>query len=416
MRLRRLAFGVAVLVAAACVERVAAPGQCPQYCPRGQIRIADTLLVTNLARDSAFRGYVLPNGVSVMLAANLPGIVDGRPIFRFTGIGPRLALKSGDTTTGAIVSADSARLTLLMTRRDTGTHNLTVALYRLPLAIDSTTTFAALSATFTDSLVHTVNIDTLLARPGKKDSLTGDSAVVDTTNHRLVLSLKLTPPAVRYVPSDSGKVAYGIRIAANTLATGTLGKGTLGPTLQWYLRVDSLGTTVGRTPATQLPTTFASFVFDPPAPAIDSTLAVGGVPSARSMLRVAIPRAIRDSAQVIRGTLILIPAVAARGAVADSFLLEAHTVLADFGAKSPIFAADSDTTRIHIGATDTVRIEVTNLLQFWIADSTRPATIVLSAQPEGGDFAEIRFYPSSAAPYRPALHVTYVPRFPFGTP
>src|SRR2546430_12083202 len=37
----------------------------------------------------------------------------------------------------------------------------------------------------------------------------------------------------------------------------------------------------------------------------------------------------------------------------------ARTVLADFGGKSPIDARVGDTTVIHVGATDTVKIEVT---------------------------------------------------------
>src|SRR2546422_3641901 len=59
-------------------------------------------------------------------------------------------------------------------------------------------------------------------------------------------------------------------------------------------------------------------VFDPPTPPLDSTLAVGGAPSARSILRVVLPRAIRDSSQIIRATLILVPAVPVKGAPSDS--------------------------------------------------------------------------------------------------
>src|SRR3989449_9798904 len=133
---------------------------------------------------------------------------------------------------------------------------------------------------------------------------------------------------------------------------------------------------IGRPPRSTLfpsPPLFRS-VFDPPPPPLDSTLAVGGAPSARSILRVVLPRAIRDSSQIIRATLILVPAVPVKGAPSDSFVVEAHTVLADFGAKSPLVldATRTDTTFVRVGATDTVRIEVTNLLQFWTSDSTRP--------------------------------------------
>jgi hypothetical protein len=417
MRGRRAAVLGSVLLAAACVETVTAPGRCPAYCSVGAITIVDTLLGAVISRDSAFRGYVRPYQGSVMLAANLPGIVDGRSIFTFSGSGSRLRISTTDTSTGPITRTDSARLQLEVTRRDTGAHNLTLRLFRMPVTMDSNTTFDSLAPRFADSLVlHTVNLDTLLARPGRHDSISGDSARVDTVNHLLVVSLKLDSTAARFVLADSGAAAYGVRVSADQRASIALGKGATGPTVVWYFRVDSAGT-----PAARMSTVaagFQSFVFTPPAPAIDSTLAVGGLPSARSILRVAFPRFIRDSSQIIRGTILLVPAVPARGAPVDSFSIEAHTVLADFGAKSPIAldATRTDTTMIHIGATDTVKIEVTNLLQFWAADSTRPTSLVLRAKAEGASFGEIRFSPSIARAFRPALQITFVRHFPFGAP
>src|SRR5439155_160181 len=182
----------------------------------------------------------------------------------------------------------------------------------------------------------------------------------------------------------------------------------------WFVKVDSIKGTDTTLIHKQLAavTLFDNYVFYPPTPPLDSTLAVGGAPSARSILRVALPRAIRDSSQIIRATLILVPAVPVQGAPSDSFVVEAHTVLADFGAKSPLFfdATRTDTTFVRVGATDTVRIEVTNLLQFWTSDSTRPEVMMLRSQGEGGHLSEIRFYRSAAAAYRPALRITYARR------
>ena len=417
MTRRRLALVGAVLLAAACVERLTAPGHCPDFCPSGQITVVDTLLTTSINRDSAYRGYAVSYQSPVMLAAVLPSAtdtLDGRPIFRFNGYGPRLPISSVDT--GQILGADSARLQLYIVRRDTATHNLRLQFYRLPTTIDTTTTFGAVAAAFNNAPVRpTVNVDTLLAQPGGKDPVTGDSVVVDTVNHRWLLSLKFDTAAARYVGTDSGAVAYGIRIAADTLASIAFGKGSVGPVLQWYLSVDSLGIKpVPRTPGA-LGTGFASFVFTPPTAPLDSTLAVGGVPSARSLLRVAFPKFIRDSSQIIRGTLFLVPAVAARGAPADSFVMEARTVLADFGRKSPIDARLDDPIVIHPGSTDTIKIEVTNMLQLWAADTTHPTVFLLRPQAEAQYFGEIHFYPSKAA-LRPTLQITYVKQFPFGVP
>ncbi len=417
MTRRRLALVGAVLLAAACVERLTAPGHCPDFCPSGQITVVDTLLTTSINRDSSYRGYVVSYQSPVMLAAFLPDTtdtLDGRPIFRFNGFGPRLPVSSVDT--GQIRGADSARLQLYIVRRDTATHNLRLQFYRLPTTIDTTTTFDAVAAAFNNAPVRpTVKFDTLLAQPGGKDPVTGDSVVVDTVNHRWLLSLKFDAAAARYDgTSDSGAVAYGIRIAADTRASIAFGKGAVGPVLQWYLRVDSLGKDVARNPAVLGPT-LANFVFTPPPAPLDATLAVGGAPSARSLLRVAFPKFIRDSSQIIRGTLFLVPAVAARGTPADSFVMEARTVLADFGRKSPIDARLDDPIVIHPGATDTIKIEVTNMLQLWAADTTHPTVFLLRPQAEAQYFGEIRFYPSKAA-LRPTLQITYVKRFPFGVP
>jgi hypothetical protein len=413
MTTRRALLVAGVLLGAACVERVAAPGTCPSFCPSGQIQIVDTVLAGIISRDSSFRGYATALHAPLMLAADLPGFVDGRAIFRINGFGQRYLVTSTDT--GAILGADSARLQLTLARRDTGAHNLSIAFYRLPITIDSTTTFTDLAGPFTDSLVRRVNIDTLLARPGRKDTITGDSAVVDTVNHVVVLQLKFDTAAARYVGTDSGTVAYGIRVSADSLASIALAKSTLA--WQWYLRVDSAGTPVARKPIS-LGTPFASFVSNPPPPPLDSTLMVGGVPATRSILRVAFPRFIRDSSQIIRATVTLVPSAPVRGAPSDSFVVEAHTVYTDVGAKSPIIldATRTDTTVIHAGTSDTVQIEVTNLLQFWASDTTRATTLVLRAQQEAASFSYIRFYPSSAQAFRPALQITFVRRYPFGAP
>ena len=413
MMARRVTLIGGVLLAAACVERVSAPGDCPAFCPSGQIEIVDTVLTSIISRDSTFRGYVTALSAPLLLAADLPGFVDGRAIFRINGFGQRLIVSTADT--GAILGADSARLQLTVARRDTGAHNLSLAFYRLPITVDSTTTFAGLAGPFTDSLVKRVNIDTLLARPGHKDTLTGDSVVVDTVNNVLVLALKFDTAAARYVGTDSGTVAYGVRVSADSLASIAITRSTL--SWQWYLRVDSIGTPVARKPGS-LGAAFSSFVFDPPPPPPDSTLAVGGVPSARSFLRVAFPHFIRDSSQIIRGTLTLVPVAPVQGAPSDSFVVEAHTVFTDVGAKSPIIvdATRTDTAIIHIGPRDTAQIEVTNLLQFWASDTTRATTLVLRAKQEAASFSLIRFYPSVAQAFRPALRITFVRRFPFGAP
>ena len=163
---------------------------------------------------------------------------------------------------------------------------------------------------------------------------------------------------------------------------------------------------------------FDSFVFDPPSPALDSNLAVGGVPAARALLRVAMPAFLHDSIDVVRATLILVPVSAVQGAPSDSFRILARPVLADLGAKSPLGTNSTlyGSRAIHIGASDTVNIELTNLVRTWSLDTTMATAFILGQVPEATSYTEIRFYSSRAPAFRPGLHVTYVKRFRFGVP
>jgi hypothetical protein len=420
--MRRVLAAIAAAVAA-CTEDVTAPGQCPEFCPSGSITVADTVLDQSIERDVAFRGFVRPHEANVLLAATLPGVVDGRAVFRHFPIGARLRVSTSDTTTGAIVGVDSLKLALTITRRDTSAHNLTLVYYRLPLTIDSTTTFADLAASWGDSL-RSVNVDSLLARASHTDSARGDSVFVDATTNRVTVIAKLDSAMAPYVPADSGSVAFGVRVVADQRASIALAsrEALTGPRITWYAKVDSAGSDTVARSSPPTPAQFDGFVFDLLSPSVDSTLdstlAVGGAPSARSIMRVALPRAIRDSVQIARATLVLVTARAPQGVPADSFDLAAHAVLADFGAKSPpsFDPAQVATTRIRLGVSvgDTVRVEVTNIVRLWQVDTLAPTTLTLRQVPEGAEFAEIRFEPSANQAKRPALHLTYARRFPFG--
>ncbi|MGH7569799.1 MAG: hypothetical protein ACREL9_12680 [Gemmatimonadales bacterium] len=439
---RARASGLALVVVGAavgCTENVTAPGRCQDYCPSGQITVVDTMLRTVIERDSAFRGYLLPHEGAVLLAASLAA-VDSRPIFRLDTL--QAGFRFGTDTTLRPITVDSARLQLAITRRDTNATNLTLKVYRLPITIDTAATFASLAAAFADPPVDSVNVTVMLALPPVFDSTVSDTVRTDpATGHKLrinrstgliTLLLLFDTSEARYVAADSGKVAYGVRVSADSLASIALEAAfeldplslPQGPRMTWFVRADSSGTAVPRTLVTF--TVFDSFVLDPPAPAIDSTLAVGGIPAARSLLRVRLPRFIRDSTQILRATLLLVPVSAAQGAPIDSLLLLAHGVEADLGKKSPLvtqrFLGDSTrmaATWVHTGSLDTVRIEITRLLRTWSIDTTLDPAFMLRIVPEGSRLGEIRFRPSadSTVPNaRPAIRITYAERFPFGVP
>ena len=69
-----------------------------------------------------------------------------------------------------------------------------------------------------------------------------------------------------------------------------------------------------------------------------------------------------------------------------------------------------------LGVTDTVSIELTTLVRNWVADTTRKTALFLGKVPEAVSSGQLQFYSTRAPAFRPALHVTYVKRFPFGSP
>ncbi len=430
--LRRLGVLVAVvaLAALACVEDVTSPAACPSYCPGGQIVTVESLLAGAIVRDSSFSGYVQAYEAGVLLAVSQPGI-DSRPIFQTLPIATRFRIDTGtDTTTGPIV-IDSARLTLTWLRRDTTTRNVRLELYRLPLGLDSTSTLAGLAPSFGTPL-RVVNLDSLLALPGLHDSVTGDSIIGrDTLRRVVVVSLKLDSAQAPYTLADSGKVAFGVRVTADSNATLVLGSQNAGegPQIKWFNRVDSAGTLIARTSQTQ-GLLFDGFVTDQPSVTLDANLAVGGFPSTRALLRFALPHSIRDSAQIIRATLLLVPTGAPSVLTGDTVFVRVSHVAADLGAKSPI-AVDtigSSSPLFVPQGSDTVRIEVTTLLRFWQFDTTAVTAAYLRLLTldrrdstrvdgnEGATFTTLRLFSSRTPGFQPALRLTYVPRIKFGAP
>ncbi|HXI32529.1 MAG TPA: hypothetical protein VNH63_00465 [Gemmatimonadales bacterium] len=428
---RRLAvLGVLAVLAAACTDKLTTPGQCPAFCPGGDsLQTRDTIFTTIISRDSAYRGFVSPYEAAVLLAAEMPG-VDSRPIWVSPGI-PLTRRYGVDTVPKPVLGADSAKILIHIGRYEAGASNLRLKLYHMPQTIDSNTTFADVSSAFTDSLIDSLNVDSVLAMPNHHDTITGDSIAADTVNHALTIFWKLTAAQLPFVFADSGRQALGVQIAADSLASiaiSTVGSANVGPGIIWYTRVDSAGVTRADT-VRKLSPSLHGFVLNPGAAPLDSNLAIGGIPTARSLLRMKLPRFIRDSSFVVRATLLLVPSQAAQGVQSDSFVVYAQRVEADFGGKSPLAvarflgdSAASDTAGVRIGATDTVRFEILPLVRLWQADTTSPQAIMLVLRShgdfgttfEGGTLAEIRFYSSRNAALRPALRVTYIPRFKFG--
>src|SRR5688572_10801503 len=180
--MRRLAFW-SMLVAVACTEQATAPGDCPDFCPGGQIVLRDTIFTTIIERDSAFRGYLQAYQGTAMAAADVPG-VQSRPYFVLNALAPTVRSTATDTTQVPIF-ADSARLRVTIVRKDTSAVNVRLQLHALPLTVDSLSSFADLGGPVIDS----VNLSDLIARPFTSDTATrriwGDSIRTDSAGHVL---------------------------------------------------------------------------------------------------------------------------------------------------------------------------------------------------------------------------------------
>ncbi len=390
---RRLAWhSLALLAIWGCQERLTAPGSCPDFCPSTLITVVDTVIEGSIARDSAFRGYVSPHRARVLQAAADGQGLLSRAIVRFSPFSERIVLVTGDTIGSEIVAVDSFRVQLIIARRSDSA-GVQLALHRIPRTVDSATTFAELDPFFDDS----TRIVT--------------AEIPDTLENQGAMQIVLPSDAFPAFEMDEREVAIGIALEAP--ASGFVNLGTLAasspPILTRFVQVDSAGAdTLARQDAKQ--PVFNSFVFTgltaPPA----DVLFAGGVPSARSILRVDLPSSIIDSTEIVRATLILVPSEPALGAPRDTFSLRAEILAADFGPKSPIvpLLTDIGSTRVAVGTSDTVRVDITHIVQPWRTDPDAPRSFAIRVSPEGSGLGELRFG-SSRGGNPPALQLTFVP-------
>ena len=426
------------LVAAACTEQSTAPGACPNYCPADSIEIHDTLFTDVIRGDSSFRGYLSAFQAEAMTAADLPGI-QSRAFVTTDTLLERIAPKTGDTATVA-KSFDSLRVRFVVVRRPRNTTNLWLKLYRLPVALDTTTTFADLDSAFSVPPVDSLNVNDLLAQIPFSDTAfkriwgTIDTVRIDTAGHvlqvaadsSLAVYFRLDSTRAAFSVADTGRSAWGVRVSADSFASvalGTVESGGNAPAVRWFYHY-TIPDTASTTPDSVvqnnklMPDRFDSFVSNQPTAPLDQNLTIGGAPSARSIFRVRMPAFLHDTLDVVRATLILVPVNAVAGAPSDSFRIKAKPVVADLGAKSPLStnALLYDSTFVHIGTTDTVRLELTSLVRAWSLDTTLVTAFFVGQVPEAASFTEARFYSTRTAAFKPTLQVTYVSRFKFGKP
>ena len=402
---------LAALAAAAllgCREDIAAPGQCPSLCPSADVELVDTTLTGVVVSDTSVRGFVVPHEAAILVASTLDSL-KSLVLVRFPPLDTVFRV-SGDTTPVRIGSYDSVTVELTMRQRDTAAKDLRVLLVRLPAGTDTTATYATALPFFADSLIV--------------DSIVVADSVAAATLHQSwaesVVVARLLPQA-----GDSGKVALGIAIRAaspTAVSFGALDLSGAPPRITywaWGVRGaapnDTLRQAISRSPA------FDTFVMTPvPGAPPAGVLQVGNLPSARTLLRVDIPRRLLDSTSVVRGTLVLTLTRPATGRPGEVFDVEARPVIRDFGGKS-ITASDTVVTglgQVTVGQTGPVEIEIGRILRFWrnpAADSL-PRAILLRSRLEGAALGEVTFAGRTAGVAAPLLQLTFVRPYAFGVP
>jgi hypothetical protein len=96
--------------------------------------------------------------------------------------------------------------------------------------------------------------------------------------------------------------------------------------------------------------------------------------------------------------------------------LSADGVSADFGPKSPLLLTVDSlriTEAVAVGSTDTIIVDMTQLMATWQLDSTIVRTLVLRVGNEGGTIGELRLGSSKTPGLYPAIRLTFVPPFTF---
>ncbi len=384
----RLLLAAVVIALAACQEDLTTPGNCPGLCPGGSPLVFDTVITPAFGTDSSFRGFITGiQSLALLVSDGLPA-GDARGWLIFTPVGDSLDIGGVRQT----FRFDSALVSINLLGRDTTSRNLRLLYYRLPGLIDSAITFPDLDSLFTpDRLIDSLPIH--------------DSLRVGLLELRLRDSLPLS--RLRTAPEDSGFVTIGFRAHADgptgvRLESPRITTG-LGPIFTLFVR----GTETNDTTFFQNQTLAGGFVLEnPDMEEMGDTLAVGGVPSARTILRYSLPPFIRDTASIVRALLELDPAGPATGLAGDPSALEARGLVADFGGKSVANALPVAQIALEAGAADPLVMDVLQIVRGW-RGGTVAQGFVLALAPEAATFNRLRFR-STRTGGGPTLRITYV--------
>lgn len=397
--MRRSTFAlIAVLGIGGCQEKLTAPGGCPELCPSDNLVIEDVVLEAQL--DSTYTGFLGAGEGTRLLLANGLGGEDFISVVRFARRSDSITVRD----TARVFAVDSVLLTINVEGRDPAATGLAVEVYKLPAAVtlDSNTTHAEVAAELLpDRLIRVAPVP---------DSLNSGALRMIFAGADL--------DAIAFAPEDDNvlRLAYRLVAPAPTgLVIASSAAGATGPGFITFTQVALPDTTV-RQPLPRIVQFQTSLDATPsPSPSPD-LLTVGGAPSSRAILRFVLPPRVRDSAEIIRATLQLVPVAPFSGMPGDSASLDTRGVFSDLGAKSPrISSADALIVKERLlpGSSDSLFVEVTPVVRLWATDPAPPAALFLALDPEAGSFTLAQFGSSRTPGARPTLRITYALPYPF---
>ena len=395
---RRALVLLAAAALAGCQEKLTAPGDCPALCPSDNLVIEDVVLEAQL--DSTYTGFLGAGEGTRLLLANGLGGEDFLSVVRFARRSDSITVR--DTLREFVI--DSVLLTVNVEGRDPAVTGLAVEVYKLPASVplDSTTTFAEVATELVpERLLRTVPIADNLVKGALRIVFTG--AELD---------------AIAFAPEDDNVLRLAYRLTAPA-ATGVLlassATGSTGPGFITFTRVALPDTTV-RQPLPRIVQFQTSLDATPAGVPSADLLTVGGAPSSRAILRFVLPPRVRDSAEIVRATLQLVPVAPFTGMAGDSASLDTRGVFSDLGAKSPRISSSPTlivTRRLFAGNADTLLVEVTPIVRLWATDPAPPAALFLALDPEASSFTVAQFGSSRTPGARPTLRITYALPYPF---
>ncbi len=403
--MRRWQLGVGCLLAAGligCQEDLATPGDCPALCPGDRIVVRDTVIAAIEGSDSSFVGYTPRNARQVLLVSDGLAAGEYRSFVVFNKHSRDSVLVDG---TNRVFEIDTVAISFRVEVRDTAVKNLRLLFYRVPITTDTTVTFEAL-----DALLNPAN---LLDSAAMNDTLKAGRVEALFVGDRLASVL---PP-----PEDSGRFGVGLRVRADSptgvrIALDPLLSGS-GPLFEYRGTALAVADTSKRRQKLQVrleSVARTGYVqnTDLASNGDPNLLYLGGPQASRALLRFSVPSFIRDTAQIVRATLLLTPATPLTGLantrVRDS--VGAVGLVVDLGAKSPTNSFGFIPRGLLAEGTSNVAvIDVYSLVATWQSNGGAPQAIFLlhSDETNGGGFMQPVFYSTRSPIGPPQLRITY---------